>query len=126
MLVPVRVQELLFKEFSEAHVDLEAYSKTVTTPGDFSSSGDVKYHLGTAFTRVYPDDRKLHMTLLANPSHLETVDPVVAGKIRAKQDAYVSSYPCVNRAENLLYQLIFLTYRCMCVFAVSWVQLLAN
>ena len=76
----------MFKEFSEAHVQLEKHANK-NGAVDWSSSGDVKYHLGTAFTRVYPDNRKLHMSLMANPSHLETVDPVVAGKIRAKQDA---------------------------------------
>ena len=78
----------MFKEFSEAHVQLE---KQKAGSHDWSSSGDVKYHLGTAFTREYPDNRKLHMSLMANPSHLETVDPVVVGKIRAKQDAYAAT-----------------------------------
>ena len=52
---------------------------------DSSLSGDVKYHLGTSFTRTYPDGRKLTSTVLANPSHLETIDPVVIGRARAEQ-----------------------------------------
>ena len=81
-------QKLMFKEFEEAHARMKG-----TDTSDWGSSGDVKYHLGTAFTREYDDNRKLHMSLLANPSHLETVDPVVVGKIRAKQDAYVLLHP---------------------------------
>jgi hypothetical protein len=79
-------QELIFKEFTETHIDLEKYKDPATS---WASSGDVKYHLGTSFERVYDDGRVLNLSLVANPSHLETVDPVVCGKIRAKQDAYV-------------------------------------
>lgn len=52
---------------------------------DFANSGDVKYHLGTTFTKHYPDGRTLTSTVLANPSHLETIDPVVLGRARAEQ-----------------------------------------
>ena len=48
-------------------------------------SGDVKYHLGTSTDRVLPDGRTIHLSLTANPSHLEAVNPVVMGKVRAKQ-----------------------------------------
>ena len=48
-------------------------------------SGDVKYHLGTSTDRVLPDGRQMHLSLTANPSHLEAVNPVVMGKVRAKQ-----------------------------------------
>ncbi len=48
-------------------------------------SGDVKYHLGTSTDRVLPDGREVHLSLTANPSHLEAVNPVVMGKVRAKQ-----------------------------------------
>jgi len=51
---------------------------------DWSSSGDVKYHLGCSSDTVYPDGRKVHLTLLPNPSHLETVNPIVNGKARAR------------------------------------------
>jgi 2-oxoglutarate dehydrogenase E1 component len=43
-------------------------------------SGDVKYHLGSSMDRTYPDGRKIHLSLVANPSHLECVDPLVVGK----------------------------------------------
>jgi 2-oxoglutarate dehydrogenase E1 component len=52
---------------------------------DSTNSGDVKYHLGTTFTKTYPDGRTLTQTVLANPSHLETIDPVVLGRARAEQ-----------------------------------------
>ena len=48
-------------------------------------SGDVKYHLGTSMDRMLPDGRRMHLSLTANPSHLEAVNPVVMGKVRAKQ-----------------------------------------
>ncbi|MCS6878908.1 MAG: 2-oxoglutarate dehydrogenase E1 component [Geminicoccaceae bacterium] len=51
----------------------------------FLGSGDVKYHLGTSTDRVLPDGRTIHLSLTANPSHLEAVNPVVMGKVRAKQ-----------------------------------------
>ena len=52
---------------------------------DVLGSGDVKYHLGTSTDRVLPNGRQIHLSLTANPSHLEAVDPVVMGKVRAKQ-----------------------------------------
>ena len=52
---------------------------------DVLGSGDVKYHLGTSTDRELPDDGSVHLSLTANPSHLEAVDPVVLGKVRAKQ-----------------------------------------
>jgi len=51
----------------------------------YTGSGDVKYHLGTSYDRKYPDGRSVNVTLLANPSHLEAVNPVVEGKARARQ-----------------------------------------
>ena len=48
-------------------------------------SGDVKYHLGASSTRVLPSGRSLELSLLANPSHLEAVNPLVSGATRAKQ-----------------------------------------
>ncbi|WP_455476112.1 2-oxoglutarate dehydrogenase E1 component [Bartonella sp. B17] len=54
-------------------------------PDDVEGSGDVKYHLGTSADLEF-DGNKVHLSLLANPSHLEIVDPVVIGKARAKQD----------------------------------------
>ena len=57
-------------------------------------SGDVKYHLGTSMDRTYPDGRRIHLSLVANPSHLECVNPLVVGKCRAKQ------FYCGNRPED--------------------------
>ncbi len=56
-----------------------------SNPDDVEGSGDVKYHLGASSDREF-DDNKVHLSLTANPSHLEIVDPVVLGKVRAKQD----------------------------------------
>lgn len=53
-------------------------------PEDVQGSGDVKYHLGTSTDRVF-DGNSIHLSLCANPSHLEAVNPVVVGKVRAKQ-----------------------------------------
>jgi len=54
-------------------------------PDDVEGSGDVKYHLGASSDRIF-DGNSVHLSLTANPSHLEIVDPVVLGKVRAKQD----------------------------------------
>jgi 2-oxoglutarate dehydrogenase E1 component len=54
-------------------------------PDEVEGSGDVKYHLGASSDREF-DANKVHLSLTANPSHLEIVDPVVLGKVRAKQD----------------------------------------
>ncbi len=56
-----------------------------STPDEVEGSGDVKYHLGASSDREF-DQNKVHLSLTANPSHLEIVDPVVLGKVRAKQD----------------------------------------
>jgi len=54
-------------------------------PEDVDGSGDVKYHLGASSDREF-DNNKVHLSLTANPSHLEAVNPVVLGKVRAKQE----------------------------------------
>ncbi|MEH2524265.1 MULTISPECIES: 2-oxoglutarate dehydrogenase E1 component [unclassified Bradyrhizobium] len=56
-------------------------------PDAVEGSGDVKYHLGASSDREF-DGNKIHLSLTANPSHLEIVDPVVLGKVRAKQDQH--------------------------------------
>ncbi|HEY8189041.1 MAG TPA: thiamine pyrophosphate-dependent enzyme, partial [Micavibrio sp.] len=53
-------------------------------PDDVQGSGDVKYHLGTSTDREF-DGKLVHLSLTPNPSHLEVVNPVVIGKVRAKQ-----------------------------------------
>ncbi|NNE21040.1 MAG: 2-oxoglutarate dehydrogenase E1 component [Rhizobiales bacterium] len=55
------------------------------TPDEVEGSGDVKYHLGSSSDRSF-DGNNVHLSLTANPSHLEIVVPVVLGKARAKQD----------------------------------------
>ncbi|KXU30727.1 2-oxoglutarate dehydrogenase subunit E1 [Sphingobium sp. 22B] len=60
------------------------FSGGTANPEDVGGSGDVKYHLGTSTDREF-DGVKVHMSLVPNPSHLETVDPVVLGKVRAQQ-----------------------------------------
>ncbi len=54
-------------------------------PDNVEGSGDVKYHLGASADREF-DGNTVHLSLTANPSHLEIVNPVVMGKARAKQD----------------------------------------
>ena len=56
-------------------------------PEEIGGSGDVKYHLGSSSDREF-DGNVVHLSLAANPSHLEAVNPVVLGKARAKQDRY--------------------------------------
>ncbi len=53
-------------------------------PDDVMGSGDVKYHLGTSSDRSF-DGNSVHLSLTPNPSHLEAVNTVVLGKVRAKQ-----------------------------------------
>jgi 2-oxoglutarate dehydrogenase E1 component len=55
-----------------------------TVPSDIEGSGDVKYHMGASSDREF-DGNTVHLSLTANPSHLEIVNPVVLGKARAKQ-----------------------------------------
>src|SRR5215471_1163780 len=56
-----------------------------SSPDEVEGSGDVKYHLGASSDREF-DHNIVHLSLTANPSHLEIVNPVVLGKTRAKQD----------------------------------------
>src|SRR4051812_48446125 len=58
-----------------------------SSPDDVEGSGDVKYHLGASSDREF-DGNSVHLSLTANPSHLEIVNPVVLGKVRAKQDQH--------------------------------------
>ncbi len=67
--------EAIFSEF-EGHVD----------PNTVQGSGDVKYHLGMKGKYVSPAGASIAVELAANPSHLETVGPIVLGMVRAEQD----------------------------------------
>ncbi len=64
----------IFAHFLDAHPELS------------KGRGDVKYHLGYSSDRVSPAGQKMHLSLAFNPSHLEFVNPVVEGRVRAKQD----------------------------------------
>ncbi len=57
-----------------------------SVPLGFVGEGDVKYHKGFSADRRFADGTTIHLTLAANPSHLEAVDPVVVGKTRARQE----------------------------------------
>ncbi len=63
---------------------LSEFQGTGANPEDVQGSGDVKYHLGTSADREF-DGKNVHLSLSPNPSHLEAVDPVVVGRVRAKQ-----------------------------------------
>ena len=74
-----------------AHVMRKPYAAIISEfqgnsslPEGVQGSGDVKYHLGTSADIGY-DDKTVHLSLSPNPSHLEAVDPVIAGRVRAKQ-----------------------------------------
>lgn len=68
------------------HAMISEFQGNTAHPEEMKISGDVKYHLGTSSDRIFPDGHKVHLSLTANPSHLEAVNPVVVGKVRAKQD----------------------------------------
>jgi 2-oxoglutarate dehydrogenase E1 component len=72
--VMAKPYRIIFHEFSGGSAQ----------PDDVGGSGDVKYHLGTSTDREF-DGIKVHMSLVPNPSHLEAVNPVVLGKVRANQ-----------------------------------------
>jgi len=71
--------EVIFAEFQG--------TTPIKDPDNFfeAHSGDVKYHLGTHFTRKYDSGKEMTVEILANPSHLECINPVVMGKVRAEQ-----------------------------------------
>ena len=61
------------------------FSGAPSKPDEVHGSGDVKYHLGVSNDREF-GGKTVHVSMASNPSHLEFVDPVVAGKVRAKQE----------------------------------------
>ncbi len=71
-----------------------------STPSDIEGSGDVKYHLGASSDREF-DGNNVHLSLTANPSHLEIVNPVVLGKARAKQAFALREDPKAGRGHVL-------------------------
>jgi 2-oxoglutarate dehydrogenase E1 component len=69
-------------------------------PSDVEGSGDVKYHLGASSNREF-DGNVVHLSLTANPSHLEIVNPVVLGKARAKEAFTLRETPTAGRGHVL-------------------------
>ena len=65
---------------------LSEFTGGSTFPTNLDISGDVKYHMGYSSDRA-TESGNIHLSLTPNPSHLEAVNPVVAGKVRAKQDS---------------------------------------
>lgn len=72
---------VLGKSFTAMFSEFQGVS---SKPDDVQGSGDVKYHMGTSSDRDF-DGNNIHLSLTPNPSHLEFVNPVVIGKVRAKQ-----------------------------------------
>jgi len=76
--VMVNIMDKSLREIFAAFEDTDGHSNL--------GRGDVKYHLGFSTDRASATGRKIHLTLTFNPSHLEFVNPVVEGRVRAKQD----------------------------------------
>ncbi len=83
--------EMIFSEFEGSFL-----------PADIQGDGDVKYHLGYARDHTTRSDHHLHVSLLSNPSHLEAVDPIVEGIVRAKQ-RYLKDTECSRVLPLLLH-----------------------
>ena len=62
------------------------FQGNVSLPDEYQVLGDVKYHMGHSCDRVLNNGKKIHLSLAANPSHLEAVNSVLMGKVRCKQD----------------------------------------
>lgn len=70
------ISKFLDKQDESKHKDNETWG----------NSGDVKYHLGITYDKQYENGKNIRLTMLPNPSHLEAVNPVVYGHVRAIQD----------------------------------------
>jgi 2-oxoglutarate dehydrogenase E1 component len=82
------------------HVIFHEFQGGSSLPSDIEGSGDVKYHLGASSDREF-DGNNVHLSLTANPSHLEIVNPVVLGKARAKQAFTLRQDPTAGRSHVL-------------------------
>ncbi|HZZ37171.1 MAG TPA: 2-oxoglutarate dehydrogenase E1 component, partial [Caulobacteraceae bacterium] len=82
------------------HVIFHEFQGGSSLPSDIEGSGDVKYHLGASSDREF-DGNSVHLSLTANPSHLEIVNPVVLGKARAKQAFTLRESPTAGRGHVL-------------------------
>jgi 2-oxoglutarate dehydrogenase E1 component len=67
--------EEIFSRFEESFI-----------PGMYGGGGDVKYHIGYESDHILDDGEKVHISLCANASHLESIDSIIQGKTRALQD----------------------------------------
>jgi 2-oxoglutarate dehydrogenase E1 component len=82
------------------HVIFHEFQGGSSVPSDIEGSGDVKYHMGASSDRAF-DGNNVHLSLTANPSHLEIVNPVVLGKARAKQAFTLREAPESGRGHVL-------------------------
>ena len=82
------------------HIIFHEFQGGSSLPSDIEGSGDVKYHLGASSDRAF-DGNNVHLSLTANPSHLEIVNPVVLGKARAKQAFMLRDDPGAGRGHVL-------------------------
>ena len=82
------------------HIIFHEFQGGSSVPSDVEGSGDVKYHLGASSDREF-DGNSVHLSLTANPSHLEIVNPVVIGKARAKQAFTLRENPSAGRNHVL-------------------------
>jgi 2-oxoglutarate dehydrogenase E1 component len=82
------------------HVIFHEFQGGSSVPSDIEGSGDVKYHMGASSDRTF-DGNNVHLSLTANPSHLEIVNPVVIGKARAKQAFALRETPDAGRGHVL-------------------------
>jgi len=80
------------------HVIFHEFQGGSSVPSDIAGSGDVKYHMGASSDRTF-DGNAVHLSLTANPSHLEIVNPVVLGKARAKQAFLLRDEPDAGRSH---------------------------
>lgn len=71
---------------------ISEFMGTTAFPLDLGIAGDVKYHMGYSSDKVTRSGGAIHLSLLPNPSHLEAVNPVLAGKVRAQQDVIGDKY----------------------------------
>ncbi len=75
--------KLMGKKYSAM---ISEFKGNLAYPDGLEVAGDVKYHLGYSCDRKSTDGKNLHLTLCSNPSHLEAVNPIAMGRVRAKQD----------------------------------------
>ncbi|MEJ0063604.1 MAG: 2-oxoglutarate dehydrogenase E1 component [Alphaproteobacteria bacterium] len=93
---------ILRKPFTAMFAEFQG---TPSSPTSVQGSGDVKYHLGTSTDREF-GGKMVHLTMNANPSHLEWVDPIVVGRVRAKQQQYSGSHRTSDDARDQVVALL--------------------